>query len=56
MSSAREKEPRIVGAGVGGAVGGVIGAIVGGPVGAAIGAGAAGWVGHQIENDMRKKK
>jgi uncharacterized protein YcfJ len=50
------EEPKVVGAGIGGAVGGVIGALVGGPIGAAVGAGASGWIGHEIEKDMRKKK
>jgi uncharacterized protein YcfJ len=56
MAKKPDEEPKIVGAGIGGAAGGVIGAIVGGPIGAAIGAGVAGWLGHQIENDIRKKK
>lgn len=56
MAKKPDEEPKIVGAGIGGAAGGVIGAVVGGPIGAAIGAGVAGWLGHQIENDMRRKK
>ena len=56
MTKKPSEEPKIVGAGVGGAVGGVIGAVVGGPIGAAIGAGVAGWLGHQVESDLRKKR
>jgi len=51
---AKKDEPKLVGATVGGAVGGFLGALVGGPVGAVIGAGAASWVGHQVETDMKK--
>lgn len=50
------KEPRVIGAGIGGALGGVIGALVGGPIGAVVGAGVSSWVGHQVEADIRKRK
>lgn len=50
------EEPKIVGAGIGGAAGGIVGAIFGGPFGAAIGAGVSGWLGHQIETDIRKSQ
>lgn len=56
MAKKSSDEPKVVGAGVGGAVGGVIGAVLGGPIGAAIGAGVSGWLGHQIESDLRKKR
>lgn len=50
------EEPKIVGAGIGGAAGGIVGAVIGGPIGAALGAGVTGWIGHEVEKDMRKKK
>lgn len=51
-----DEEPKVVGAGIGGAAGGIVGALIGGPVGAALGAGVTGWLGHEIEKDMQKKK
>jgi outer membrane lipoprotein SlyB len=50
-----DKEPKLIGAGVGGAIGGVISAAIGGPLGAALGAGTSGWIGHEVEKDLRKK-
>jgi uncharacterized protein YcfJ len=55
MAKKPNEEQKLVGAGIGGAVGGVIGAAVGGPIGAAIGAGISGWIGHQVETDLRRR-